>query len=296
MVTHNVSIAKPAGKVAKKQNAFLSDKTSAVISRISDAWSAAAASNHVTLEELRKTVARYDEVLSDLQDQERLAAEDATIHVKTKRKRSPSPPGELKRHCNRGQSNTCPKPIDSLASITPRKETSADALVRAKPFRSLREVLQPKAGELYLALHEQSQLWLAVLLLPLANLHTIGISATIQSLGLARNIPSCVVYNLDSEQFEWRDGYADGEAFAHKRRFPIAYFTETEFPDSSAVKWIAAEDLRILDESSVQSPIPHYHVARAFMENWTEYRALRITTGSLSRSLGTFHYLSAPDE
>ncbi|KAK2686438.1 hypothetical protein QWA68_015161 [Fusarium oxysporum] len=198
MITHNVSIAKPAGKVAKKQNAFSSDMISAVISRISDAWSAAAASNHVTLEELRKTVARYDEVLSDLQDQERLAVEDATIHVKT--------------------------PIDSLASIiTPRKETSADALARAKPVKSLREVLQPKAGEPYLALHEQSQLWLAVLLLPLANLHTIGISATIQSLGLARNIPSCVVYNLDSEQFEWRDGYADGEAFAHKRRFPIAY-------------------------------------------------------------------------
>lgn len=85
MVTHNVSIAKPAGKVAKKQNAFLSDKTSAVISRISDAWSAAAASSHVTLEELRKTVAKYDEVLSDLQDQERLAAEDATIYVKAVR-------------------------------------------------------------------------------------------------------------------------------------------------------------------------------------------------------------------
>ncbi|KAH7205172.1 uncharacterized protein BKA55DRAFT_530873, partial [Fusarium redolens] len=158
------------------------------------------------------------------------------------------------------------------------------------------EVLQPKAGELYLALHEQSQLWLAVLLLPLANLHTIGISATIQSLGLARNIPSCVIYNLDSKQFEWREGYAEGKAFAHKRRFPIMYFTKTKFPDSSAVKWIAAEDLRILDESSVQSPIPYYHIARAFIKSRTEYRALRITTGSLSRPLGTFHYLSALDE
>ncbi|RKK66726.1 hypothetical protein BFJ69_g15146 [Fusarium oxysporum] len=136
MITQYLSTAKPPGEVAKKQNADFSDKISTVISRISDAWSAAAAaSDHVTFEELRKTV--------------------------------------------------------------------------------------------------------------------------------------------DSERFEWRDGYADGEASAHERRFPIAYFAGPEFPESSAVEWIAAGDLRILDESSFQSSIPHYHVVRAFLEKRTEHRAVR---------------------
>ncbi|EXM16494.1 hypothetical protein RAB80_018328 [Fusarium oxysporum f. sp. vasinfectum] len=277
---------KPARNAATKRTAHFRDKISAVISRISDAWSAAAvASDHVALEELRKAVSRYDRVLSDLQDQERLAAEDATIHVKIKRKRSSSPSGERKRHCDRGQPNTCPKPTGCLASIEAVEEAPANTLEQTKTANNSHGVIQPKAGELYLAHHKQSQFWLAALLLPLADLHTVGISATIESLGLSKDIPNCVVYNLDSEQFEWRDGYGDGEAFAHERRFPIAYFAGPEFPDSSAAEWIAAEDLRILDESSLQSPVPHCHVMRAFLERRTEHHTLQTATESLDTLL-----------
>ncbi|KAG5792649.1 hypothetical protein H9Q69_008305 [Fusarium xylarioides] len=72
--------------------ASIKDKTSAVASRISDAWSAVATRpSRVGIQELRLLLAGHDELLSDLQDEQRVVAEDATIHVKTKRKRSPSP-------------------------------------------------------------------------------------------------------------------------------------------------------------------------------------------------------------
>ncbi|KAH6869637.1 hypothetical protein B0T10DRAFT_390307, partial [Thelonectria olida] len=144
-------------------------------------------------------------------------------------------------------------------------------------------VIQPKAGELYLAYRKQSQCWLAALLLPHEDLRDVGISGTLDSLGLSRNVPNCHSYNVNTQGLEWREGYEDGGPSSHKRKFPIVYFAGPRFPDSGATDWVAAEDLRILHESCLTkpSPVPHYSIVRAFLER-------RAVSGALKARMGDF--------
>ncbi|GKU08197.1 unnamed protein product [Fusarium langsethiae] len=191
---------------------------------------------------------------------------DATIHVNN-RKRSLSfeeeVPYERKRRCNQDQTEIWPKVnqrwamiqscVDQLKFELP---TTADRQTKNK--NRMEAVISLKAGELYLAYHKRSQRWLAVLLLPLTDLHSVGISGTIESLGLSKDVPSCVAFNVNSSEFEWRDGYGDGEAFSHQRKFPVAYIMDLESPDRIATEWIGVEDLYVLDKSSIQgSIVPH---------------------------------------
>ncbi|KPA39433.1 hypothetical protein FLAG1_07709 [Fusarium langsethiae] len=191
---------------------------------------------------------------------------DATIHVNI-RKRSLSfeeeVPYERKRRCNQDQTEIWPKVnqrwariqscVDQLKFELP---TTADRQTKNK--NRMEAVISLKAGELCLAYHKRSQRWLAVLLLPLTDLHSVGISGTIESLGLSKDVPSCVTFNVNSSEFEWRDGYGDGEAFSHQRKFPVAYIMDLESPDRIATEWIGVEDLYVLDKSSIQgSIVPH---------------------------------------
>jgi hypothetical protein len=59
-------------------------KMLAVANKISDTWSDVVASpNQIGLQELRLLLAGQDGLLSDLQDEERVTAENTTIHVKS---------------------------------------------------------------------------------------------------------------------------------------------------------------------------------------------------------------------
>ncbi|OBS20245.1 hypothetical protein FPOA_06632 [Fusarium poae] len=203
---------------------------------------------------------------------------DATIHVNI-RKRSLSFEEEVtyerKRRCNQDQTEIWPKMnqrwariqscVDQLKFELP---TTADRQTKNK--NRVEAVISLKAGELCLAYHKRSQRWLAVLLLPLTDLHSVGISGTIESLGLSKDVPSCVTFNVNSSEFEWRDGYGDGEAFSHQRKFPVACIMDLESPDRIATEWIGVEDLHVLDKSSIQGSIVPYGVdVRAFRERRT---------------------------
>ncbi|KAH6889954.1 hypothetical protein B0T10DRAFT_404088 [Thelonectria olida] len=177
-----------------------------------------------------------------------------------------------------------------------KEQTRTDPIARELPTRAARQnasanhakpVIQPKAGELYFAYRKQSQCWLAALLLPYQELDDVGISGTVDSLGLSRNVPDCHSYNVNTRALEWREGYEDGGPSSYKRKFPIAYFTGPTFPDSGATDWVAAEDLRVLDESCLikPSPVPHCRVVRTFLER-------RAVSGALKARMGNFLFLS----
>ncbi|CZR37680.1 uncharacterized protein FPRO_07129 [Fusarium proliferatum ET1] len=176
-------------------------------------------------------------------------------------KHSQSPHGEenqarRKRRCDRGQPMTC-------AQLNERLNDPDCAS----------KVFQPKAGELYLVYHKESQCWLAALLLPLTDLESVGVSASLKSLGLSRKSPSCITYNVNSGEFEWRDEYKDGGKLSHERKYPIIYFSSSKFPECSAIGWVLAKDLRLQDESTLQpSAVPYCGVARAFMKRRTSRR------------------------
>ncbi|KAJ9419913.1 hypothetical protein QL093DRAFT_2016106 [Fusarium oxysporum] len=113
-----------------------------------------------------------------------------------------------------------------------------------KNKNALKETPYLKAGNLYVIFHAQSSRWLAALLLPLNDLHRVGISETFDSLGLSHNTPSCVTYDLESSKFEWRDGFGDDEPLSHQRKFPIAYYlSDPDSPESFNTQWVGAESL-----------------------------------------------------
>jgi hypothetical protein len=104
-------------------------------------------------------------------------------------------------------------------------------------------------------------------------LESVGVSASLESLGLSRKPPSCITYNVNSGEFEWRDEYRDGGKLSHERKYPIIYFSSSKFPECSAIGWVLAKDLRLQDEYTLQpSAVPYCGVARAFMKRRTSRR------------------------
>jgi hypothetical protein len=143
------------------------------------------------------------------------------------------------------------------------------------------QVVKSEAGELYYAWHKHSQRWLVALVLPFTNLRNIGISCTIETLGLSKNVPDCVVFDIASGQFEWRHGYEDGGPSSHARRYPVVYFMGPRFPESRATDWIRVQDFRPLDESRLRpSNVPCYRVVRAFLERRTLRQTLEARIGN----------------
>ncbi|KAF5553757.1 hypothetical protein FPHYL_8643 [Fusarium phyllophilum] len=132
------------------------------------------------------------------------------------------------------------------------------------------DTLRPKPGEVYCAYHEQSQRRLAAVILPLTDPSSIGILGTMETLGFSKNVPNCVVFNVNSGRLEWRDGYKDGESSSHARKYPVIYFTGRRFPENEAAGWVSAGDLRVLDEESLRaSDVPFRRAVRAYLERRT---------------------------
>ncbi|KAF5966015.1 hypothetical protein FCOIX_12690 [Fusarium coicis] len=208
---------------------------------------------------------RYRGWCKDLEEEEDAIREDKTICIK--RTRSPSPHGERKRHCERIETSD---PSDTVAcSTTPETCCSTNTTGSI-------EALRPKPGEVYYAYHEQSQRRLAAVVLPLTDPGSIGILGTMETLGFSKNVPNCVVYNVNSGRLEWRDGYGDGEPSSHARKYPVIYFTGRKFPENEAAGWVLAEELRVLDEENLRaSDIPFYRAVRAYQERRTLCQTFR---------------------
>jgi hypothetical protein len=119
------------------------------------------------------------------------------------------------------------------------------------------------------------------LVLSLTNLRHLGISCTIETLGLSKSVPDCVVFDITSSQFEWRRGYENGGPFFHARKYPVVYFMGPRFPESRATDWIHIRDFRSLDESRLRpSNTPCYRAVRAFLERRTLCRTLEARIGN----------------
>ncbi|CAG2009926.1 unnamed protein product, partial [Fusarium graminearum] len=279
-------------------------KTLLVASNISNLWSSIARSiGQAGLQELRLLLAGQDGMLCDLLDEERAITEDTTIFVKSnpkKRRHSSTPDEERKRHC---QEN---KPKLDERRLIGSHQGEPEAPAKLADSRRIWQAAIPEAGELYYAWHKQSQRWLVALVLSLTNLRNIGISCTIETLGLSKNVPDCVVFDITSGQFEWRNGYEDGGPSSHARKYPVVYFMGPRFPESRATDWIHVRDFRALDKSRLQpSNVPCYRAVRAFLERCSLYRAfearkenfdtLDTLTNQLSdRKPNGAHYCSDP--
>ncbi|KAH7232751.1 hypothetical protein BKA59DRAFT_549285 [Fusarium tricinctum] len=103
------------------------------------------------------------------------------------------------------------------------------------------------------------------------NLPSVGISGSIESLGLAEVLPKC--YCNEQGNVSWAEGYNDGESLATEREFPVMYFDGQNFPAKSAVGWVSAKDLRHFDAKNKNSLVPHIQSVRKFLKTRAEKRS-----------------------
>ncbi|RSL43987.1 hypothetical protein CEP54_014873 [Fusarium duplospermum] len=255
-----------------------------VVGRIRDVWAAIVLKpSWVSLLDLQGTMAFYDGLLRDLESEQRLVAEDTVIHVRVKRQRSPSPLASRKRRDDREQPTTT---LLKPSKRVPRRHHCRDEMFRGLLAMTYGQsncpgfVAHPEEGELYLAYRWHSQCWLAALLLPQTDLAGVGLSGTLETLGLLKSLPDSLAFDVDTRRLRWRDGYENGGPLSYRQKFPVAFFTGPSFPDSGAVDWVSASELRVLDESCLKpSLIPHWRVVRAFLEKRTVTRVLRDRIG-----------------
>ncbi|KAF4980346.1 hypothetical protein FZEAL_3627 [Fusarium zealandicum] len=127
-------------------------------------------------------------------------------------------------------------------------------------------ITTPDAGNVYMAFWEKSKEWLAVLVLPMQDLQSIGIPGSLEGLGLQDIVPSCYVHDDETGNYDWAEEYQDGQSLITEREFPVMYFDGQDFPDKSAVGWVAAKDLREFDAKSKNSLVPHIQSVRKFLK------------------------------
>jgi hypothetical protein len=96
------------------------------------------------------------------------------------------------------------------------------------------------------------------------DLERVGISGSIESLGLAEVLPRCYCNKQDG--FSWAEGFNDGEPLIMEREFPVMYFDGQDFPAKSDVGWVSARDLRQFDANNKNSLVPHIRSVRKFLE------------------------------
>ncbi|KAG4270408.1 hypothetical protein FPRO04_11567 [Fusarium proliferatum] len=114
---------------------------------------------------------------------------------------------------------------NNVAVTSQPHDTTLEGIV-AREVEDFEGITNPDAGSVYLAFWGKSKDWLAVLLLPMQNLSSVGISGSIESLGLAEVLPKC--YCNEQGSFSWAEGYNDGESLVtelpcefHKTQMPV---------------------------------------------------------------------------
>ncbi|KAJ3455639.1 hypothetical protein MRS44_017121 [Fusarium solani] len=126
-------------------------------------------------------------------------------------------------------------------------------------------IISPTPGIVYLAYRETTKTWLPALVLPWNNLGKVGLSTTLESLGLTENVPKCYVYDPGTTYLEWKAQYEDSGALVAQRQFPVVYFDSTAFPSKDAAGWVGTGGLQELDLSDASACLePHFSLARDF--------------------------------
>lgn len=146
------------------------------------------------------------------------------------------------------------------------KRLSARMTQKRRKRAEYAPLADPSAGQLYRGLWGKAKKSWAVLVLPTEDLGEVGLSGSMESLGLTKAIPPCYIYDERTRAFSWAEGYEDGGPKTAERKFPVAYFNASGFPEKSTVGWLGAKDLATLDVGNLDSAgIPHAEMVREYL-------------------------------
>lgn len=175
----------------------------------------------------------------------------------------------------------------SARSGRSRTQSCQDTLSGGDRFnqKGREPVVDPTPGDVYLGLWGKAKKSWAVLLLPTKNIGDVGMSGTIESLGLTAKVPACYDYDGQTKEFRWAEGYEDGGALVAKREFPVLYFDGQR---KCGVGWLGAKDLMPFDaESTAASDIPHIELVRDFLRKRAREVSADTVDSSVSMSQNT---------
>lgn len=186
------------------------------------------------------------------------APEESTHQEPTQTEPTPEPvPEKSASHHKKRKLSSTPCDVEDEVSPTkdePMEESSHDPII------------SPTPGIVYLAYRKTTKTWIPALVLPRNNLHKVGVSTTLESLGLVENVPKCYVYDPGTKCLEWKAQYEDGGSLVTQRQFPVVYFDATAFPSKGAAGWVGTGDLQELDLSDASVCLePHFSKARDFV-------------------------------
>lgn len=169
----------------------------------------------------------------------------------------PVPGDTTPRHKER---NLPSKPCDLETELSPAKDEPMEE-------SSHNPITSPTPGIVYLTYRETTKSWLPALVLPRNNLHKVGLSTTLECLGLMENVPTCYVYDPGTKYLEWKSEYQDGGSLLAGRQFPVVYFDAMTFPGKDSAAWVGTGDLHELDLSDASSSClePSFSLARDFV-------------------------------
>lgn len=114
---------------------------------------------------------------------------------------------------------------------------------------SERPITNVVIGQFYLSRWEKTGDWHPALLLPMVRIdRVLGSNYTLQSLGLAHQVPSCYVFDEQSGRYVWTTGYEDGGPLVPLRIYPVLICNGGRFPSNDTAQWVYASDLERLAE------------------------------------------------
>lgn len=117
------------------------------------------------------------------------------------------------------------------------------------PSGSERPITNFVMGHFYLSHWKPTGNWHPALILPMVRIsRVLGSHCTLQSLGLADNVPSCYVFNKRSGRYAWKTGYEDGGSLVSLRKYPVLVCSGGCFPYSGTPQWVCARDMKRLSE------------------------------------------------
>ncbi|KND86490.1 hypothetical protein TOPH_08890 [Tolypocladium ophioglossoides CBS 100239] len=276
----------------KSPDAEHEEKLAHVKARLKEAWQHIyACQNSVARPDIEDKIVGYGRELEKLEISHKAGLEDAetTFHHRTE--------AVLKRLCEELITALGPSLVEeSLRSLSgadqhlpdgsinnsqgmAREELAQSATHRG--FASDRGITEKTANKV-----SRSKAWSAVLLLPTENLKHVGVPDTIESLGLADDVPQCYDYNPQKKIFQWREEYKDGACLVSQREYPVMYFDGLDFPSKSAVGWVAAKDLRNFDakDTKIRKLIEHSGQVRKFLKERERTRSEEPRTGAGAES------------
>ncbi|CAH0031602.1 unnamed protein product [Clonostachys rhizophaga] len=142
-----------------------------------------------------------------------------------------------------------PEPSRRRAPRAERDDSEENTYVRRAP------------GEVCLAYFGDNAVKTPILILPLNDMESIGISENLSTLHLDEDMPKCCLFSSRSQKYQWARGYEDDGRLESNREYPVLCLISSQLKKCPA-SWVAGCDMISVQDDEVGWKLNHhYHEA-----------------------------------